>query len=163
VPRGGTSAPGPPLLSLCAMTRAALLPLLALLVGCAHHYRVNEAARNVPNVFLHDVKVTGGETKLVLRIEAAEACEVAVAPPGDAAAFRLHVGERILALTDVSGIDELPGRTEVEARSSRRLSLTFEGLPEGAKDFAAEGEIAGVGPVAFDVRLDAPSVVKCGW
>ncbi|HEX5136183.1 MAG TPA: hypothetical protein VFY93_04365 [Planctomycetota bacterium] len=144
-------------------TRAASFLLLALVAACGHHYRVNEAARNVPNVFLHDVKVTGGETKLVLRIEAAEACEVAVAPPGDAGAFRLHAGERILALTDVSGVEELPGRTGVEARSSRKLSLTFEGLPEGVRDFAAEGEIAGVGPVAFDVRLDAPSVVTCGW
>jgi len=145
------------------MTRAALLLLLALAAGCGHGYRVNEAARNVPNVFLHEVRASGGETELVLRIEADEACEVGVAPPGDPAAFRLHAGERTLALTGVSGVEQLPGTTGVDARGSRKFSLTFEALPEGARDFAAEGEIAGVGPVAFDVRLDAPSVVTRAW
>ncbi len=145
------------------MTRAALLLLLAAAAACSQRYRVNEAGRNVPNVFLHEVRTSGDETRLTLRIEADEPCDVAVAPPGDAAAFRLLAGERTLALTEVSGVEELPGLTGVEARGSRRLRLTFEALPEGVREFAAEGEIAGVGPVAFAVRLDAPSVVKCRW
>jgi hypothetical protein len=147
------------------MTRAALLLLVALAAGCGQRYRVNEVARNVPNVFLSEVAASGDETKLTLRIEADEACEVGVAPPGDAQAFRLHAGERTLALTEVSGVEELPGTTGVDARGSRKFSLTFEALPEGARDFAAEGEIAGIGTVAFDVSLDAPSVVKtkCRW
>jgi hypothetical protein len=144
------------------MTRVLLLLVLAV-AGCGHRYRVNEAARSVPNVFLHEVRASGGETRLTLRIEAAEACEVGVAPPGDAAAFRLRAGERTLALTAVSGVEELPARTAVDARGSRKFSLTFEALPGGVRDFEAEGEIAGVGPVVFDVRLDAPSVVGRAW
>lgn len=144
------------------MTRAALTLALALAAaGCGHRYRVNEAARNVPNVFLHQVRAGGDETKLTFRVEAGEALEVGVAPPGEAAAFRLVAGERTLRLTDVSGVEALPGRSEIEARGSRRFSLSFEALPEGVREFAVEGEILGIGPVLFDVHLDAPSVVRC--
>ncbi|MFI5403353.1 MAG: hypothetical protein ACHQ1G_10480 [Planctomycetota bacterium] len=139
--------------------RLALLLLLA--AGCGHRYRVNEAAENVPNVFLHEVRVRGGATTLVFRLEAEEACEIGVPPPGDPAAFVLRAGERTLALTDVSGVEELPATTGVGARGSRRLTLEFEPLPEGVREFDVAGEIAGTGTVAFAVRLDAPNVVKC--
>jgi hypothetical protein len=145
------------------MTRAALLSLLALAAACGQRYRVNETARNVPHVFLHAVRTDGDETELVLRIEADEPCDVAVAAPGAAGAFRLQAGERTLALTEVSGVEELPGTTGIDGRGSLKFCLTFEALPEGARDFAAEGEILGVGPVGFDVRLDAPNVVKRCW
>ena len=143
------------------MTRVALLLLLA--AGCSQRYRVNETAQNVPNVFLREVKTTDDGTELVFRIEVDEACEVGVAPPGDPAAFRLVAGERTLALTEVSGVEALPGMSGVEARDSLKFSLVFEPLPEDVRDFRVEGEIAGTGPVAFAVRLDAPSVVTCRW
>jgi len=142
------------------MTRTVLLLLLA---GCSHRYRVNETAWTVPNVFLHEVRMSSGATKLVLRLEAEEACEIGVPPPGDAKAFKLRAGDRSFALTDVAGVAELPGTTGVDARGSQRFSLTFEPLPEDVKAFDVEGEIAGTGPVAFAVRMDAPNVVKCGW
>ncbi|MCK6459537.1 MAG: hypothetical protein L6Q95_06540 [Planctomycetes bacterium] len=145
------------------MTRAALLLLLALAAACGQRYRVNETAQNVPHVFLREVKTGGDETTLTLRVEADAPCEVGVAPPGDAAAFRLVAGERTLPLTEVSGVEELPGLSDVDARGSIKFRLTFEALPEGAQSFVAEGEIAGVGPVTFVVRLDGPNVVKCGW
>lgn len=141
------------------MTRFALPLLLA--AGCGHRYRVNEAAENVPNVFLHEVSVRGGATKLVFRLEADEACEIGVAAPGDPAAFVLRSGERTFRLTDVSGVEELPGKTRVDARGSRRFTLEFEPLPEGVGEFDVAGEIAGTGTVAFAIRLDAPNVVGC--
>ncbi len=141
------------------MTRFALLLLLA--AGCGHRYRVNEAAENVPNVFLHEVRVRGGSTKLVLRFEADEACEIGVPPPGDPAAFVLRSGERTFRLTGVSGVEELPAKTRVDARGSRRFTLEFEPLPDDVGEFDVSGEIAGTGPLVFAVRLDAPNVVSC--
>jgi hypothetical protein len=144
------------------MVRA--LPLLLICVaGCGQRYRVNETAMNVPNVFLHEVRTRGEETTLTIRLEADKACEVGVAPPGEANAFSLRAGDRTLALTDVSGVEQLPGKTGIDARGSVKFSLTFEALPAGVRQFVAEGEITGLGAVAFDVRLDAPNVVECGW
>jgi hypothetical protein len=141
------------------MTRLALLLLLAA-AGCASRYRVNEVATNVPNVFLHEVRMSRGATELVFRMEVDQACQVGVQPPGNPAAFQLYAGERTLALTGVSGVEELPGRTEVEARKSLRFSLEFEALPEGVRTFDVEGELEGAGAVSFVVPIDAPNVVK---
>jgi len=144
------------------MTRTALL-LLLLVAACGGRYRVNEVATNVPNVFLHEVRLGGSETELVFRIEVDEACQVGVPPPGDPAAFRLRAGEQTLALTGVSGVEELPGHTGVDARKSLKFSLAFEPLPEGVKTFGVEGELAGAGPVAFAVSMDGANVVKPRW
>lgn len=143
------------------MTRAALLLLLA--AGCGQRYFVNEAATNVPNVFLHCVHTSGGDTEIVFRVEVDSPCDVAVAPPGDAKAFRLRAGERTFALTEVSGIGELPAKSAVDAYKSLRFTLEFDPLPEDVRKFNVEGEISGVGPVVFAVDLDAPNVVKRGW
>jgi hypothetical protein len=137
-----------------------LLPVL-LAAGCGHRYQVNEVAEHIPNVFLHEVRVKGGSTRLTLRLEADEACQIGVSPPGDPAAFRLRSGERTFALTDVSGVEELPGRTSVGARRSRKFALTFEPLPQDVAEFRVAGDLAGAGHVAFDVRLREANVRRC--
>ena len=133
----------------------ARLALLLLLAACGGRYRVNEVAENVPNVFLHGVHATGGETELMMRVEAADACEIGVG------AFALRAGETTLKLTSVSGVAEAPGRTAVGPRRSEKFTLEFEPLPEGVREFEVEGSIEGIGPVAFAVNLDAANVVKC--
>jgi hypothetical protein len=134
--------------------RLAIL-LLCAAAGCGRRYYVNEAGENVPNVFLHKVHASGGETELTFRVEAGEACAIGVG------AFSLRAGETTLKLTDVSGVAEAPEKTSIKARGSERFTLTFEGLPEGTREFEVLGEIDGIGPVAFVVNLDAPNVVTC--
>jgi hypothetical protein len=133
----------------------ARLAILLLAAGCGGRYFVNEAGENVPNVFLHKVHASGGETELTMRFEADEACAIGVG------AFTLRAGEATLKLTDVSGVAEAPEKTSVAARGSERFTLTFEALPEGVREFEVVGEIEGIGPVAFIVDLDAPNVVRC--
>lgn len=144
------------------MARVAMLFLLVAL-GCGSRYRVNEVATNVPNVFLHEVRRGGDETEIVFRLEVDTACEVGVSAPGAPAAFRLRAGERTFALTEVSGIEEAPATTSIEAQRSLRFTLGFEALPADVQAFDVEGEVKGVGPVAFAVRMDTPNVVKRGW
>ena len=146
------------------MARFALL--LLLLAGCGDRYFVNEAAETVPNLYLRDVRVTGGKTKLVFRYEADEACEIGVRPPGDPAAFVLRAGDRTWKLTGVSGIAELPAKTPVAARDSLRFVLEFEPLPEGVTELTV-GE-AGFDPGASGdtwrfgtVDLNGVNVVAC--
>jgi hypothetical protein len=133
------------------MTRCALL-LLPLLAGCRDRYFVNEAAETLPNLYLHEVRLSGGATKLVFRYEADEACEVSV-PEG----ISLVAAGETRKLTGASGIADPPGTTRVGARGSLRFSLEFEPLPEGATVFAVEG-----GPWQFPrVDLKDPNVVEC--
>lgn len=116
---------------------------------------MNEAAENVPNVFLHKVHASGGETELTFRVEADEPCAIGVG------AFALRAGEATLKLTGVSGVAEAPKTTSIGARGSERFTLEFEALPEGVREFQVEGAIEGIGPVVFVVNLDHPNVVHC--
>lgn len=144
------------------------LVLLVAVAGCAGRYRVNEVSDTVPNLFLEEVRAGSGSTKLVFRYEADEAVSIGVHPPGHPQAFVLRTvdGLQTLALTDVSGIAELPETTEVGPRDSLRFSLTFEALPGGTNAFSA-------GPAVFDperpgeswqffrIALDGANVVTC--
>ena len=136
------------------MARLAL-PLLLLAAACGGRYRVNEAAETVPNVFLHQVHVSRGETELTLRVEVDEPCAIGVG------AFVLRAGDRTLKLTEVSGVAEAPKTTSIGARGSERFTLEFEALPDGVREFQVEGTIEGIGPVVFDVNLDHRNVVSC--
>lgn len=143
------------------------LLMLAVATACASRYRVNEVADTVPNLFLEEVRARSGSTKLVFRYEASEAMLVGVHPPGHPDAFVLRTldGQRSFALTDVSGIAELPEKTEVDARDSLRFSMTFEGLPEDVTTFSAgaaafDPERPGDSWQFFRVALDDVNVVK---
>jgi hypothetical protein len=140
-----------------------LLLLTLLAAGCGDRYVVNETSDNLPSLILHEVRVSGGETKLVFRYEAAEACEVGLHPPGHAEAFALSDGARTFALTDVSGIAELPETTSVNAHRSVKFALTFEPLPAEATTFGVAGALATAtpeGPRFESVDLRGLNVIR---
>lgn len=137
------------------MTRFAFLFLLV--AGCGDRYFVNEAAETLPNLYLREVRVSSGGTKLVFRYEADEACEIGVPE-----ALTLVTADRTLKLTGVSGIAEIPGKTRIDARGSLRFALEFEPLPEGATVFAVAGPAAEGNTWQFpSVDLADANVVKC--
>jgi len=146
------------------------IPALLLFVaaaGCSSRYRVNEVSDTLPNLFLEEVRVGSGSTTLILRYEADDVAAIGVRPPGHPGALVLRTldGQRTLALTDASGIDELPETTEVGPRDSLRFSLTFEALPGGVRAFGAgaadfDPERPGESWQFFRIALDDANVVK---